>query len=66
MQPIRPKRVDLATRVDLLEEQISILGTQKRAIEERVKELQRRRKIRDGHAAFILSGELKSPSGDEL
>jgi hypothetical protein len=63
---IRPKRVDLAIRVDQLEEQISILGTQKRAIEERVKELQRQRKLQGEHAEFILTGELKSPSGDEL
>ena len=66
MLPIPPKQIDLATRVNELEEQISILGTQKRAIEERVKELQRKRKIQGEHADFILSGELKSPSGDEL
>jgi hypothetical protein len=58
MQPIQPKPIDLATRVDQLEEQISILGGQKRAIEERVKELQRQRKIQNEHADFILSGEL--------
>ena len=55
---IRPNPIDLATRVDQLEEKISILGTQKRAIEERVKELQRQRKIPREHADFILSGEL--------
>jgi chaperonin cofactor prefoldin len=53
-----PKQIDLATRVDELEQQISILGTQKQAIEERVKELQRQRKIPSEHADFILSGEL--------
>jgi chaperonin cofactor prefoldin len=58
MQPIQPKPIDLATRVDQLEEQICILGGQKRAIEERVKELQRQRKIQSEHADFILSGEL--------
>jgi hypothetical protein len=29
MQPIEPKPIDLATRVDQIEEQISILGGQK-------------------------------------
>ena len=55
---IGPKPIDLAIRVDQLEEQISILGTQKRAIEERVKELQQQRKIQSEHADFILSVEL--------
>jgi hypothetical protein len=58
MLPIQPKQIDLATRVDELEQRISILGTQKRAIEERVKELRRQRKIPSEHADFILSGEL--------
>jgi chaperonin cofactor prefoldin len=56
------KEKELATRVDELEQEISILGANKRAIEERVKELQRQRKIGSEHADFILSGELKAPS----
>ena len=55
------KQPELATLVNELEEQISILGTQKRAIEERVKELQQQRKIGSHHAEYILSGELKPP-----
>jgi chaperonin cofactor prefoldin len=58
------KQKELATRVDELEQEISILGANKRAIEERVKELQRQRKIQSEHADFILSGELKATSED--
>ncbi len=58
MLPIQPKQIDLATRVDEPEQRISILGTQKRVIEERVKELQRQRKIQGEHAEFILSGKM--------
>jgi chaperonin cofactor prefoldin len=61
---IPSKQVDLATRVNELEEQISILGVQKREIEERVKKLQSQRKIRGEHAEFILTGELKPSSED--
>jgi prefoldin subunit 5 len=43
MLTIPPKPIDLATRVDELEEQISILQREKRDLQDQVKQIRQRR-----------------------